>query len=106
MIQKKLAGGSSVRQELFSWGDFGVPIGLLAAISLDAAADHGVSEALQPRDPSGDGEELNWTGHRNSVRARSMRASRCSTRRLDLRSLLAKAGKTFPTSASLGPRDL
>lgn len=63
-----------------------------AGISLDGAADHGVSEALYLRDPDENGVELYWD--RPSDRWPRDAAGQLTmfTRALDLRSLLAAAG--------------
>jgi catechol 2,3-dioxygenase len=52
-----------------------------ASISLDGASDHGVSEALYPHDPDGDGVELYWDRPAKSGRERPMAQRKCSRAR-------------------------
>jgi catechol 2,3-dioxygenase len=80
-----------------------------AAIPLDGAADHGVSEALYLRDPDDNGVELyrdrpidEWPRHHDGRLA-------MYTRPLDVRSLLAEARTARagePANVGTGPKDL
>jgi catechol 2,3-dioxygenase len=80
-----------------------------AAIPLDGAADHGVSEALYLRDPDDNGVELyrdrpmdEWPRHDDGRLA-------MYTRPLDVRSLLAEARAARlgqPANVGTGPKDL
>jgi catechol 2,3-dioxygenase len=79
---------------------------LRAGISLDGAADHGVSEALYLRDPDDNGVELYW----DRPEAEWPRAADGSiamfTRRLNLESLLPEAELPPAVSATgTGPKD-
>lgn len=75
-----------------------------AAIPLDGAADHGVSEALYLRDPDGNGVEL----YRDRPSEEWPRAADGSltmgTARLDVRALLDEAGERASTTAPASPR--
>ena len=80
---------------------------LKAGISLDGAADHGVSEALYLRDPDGNGVELYWDRPADEwPRAADGRLA-MFTRRLDVDGLLREGGAA-PHSQPVGsgPRDL
>jgi catechol 2,3-dioxygenase len=81
---------------------------LEAGISLDGAADHGVSEALYLHDPDDNGVELYWDRPPESWPRTPDGSLAMFTRRLDLQSLLAQAptGKEHDLSAPLGSRDL
>ena len=59
-----------------------------AGISLDGAADHGVSEAVYLRDPDENGVELYWDRPREAWPRDASGALAMFTRALDLRSLL------------------
>jgi catechol 2,3-dioxygenase len=74
---------------------------LAAGISLDGAADHGVSEALYLRDPDQNGVELYWDRPKDQWPRDSEGHIRMYTSRLDLHGLMAEA----PNVGS-GPRDL
>jgi catechol 2,3-dioxygenase len=63
---------------------------IAAGISLDGAADHGVSEALYLRDPDQNGVELYWDRPRAQWPRTPDGALTMYTRRLDLESLLAE----------------
>lgn len=69
-----------------------------AGISLDGAADHGVSEALYLRDPDDNGVELYWDRPQGQWPRQPDGALAMYTRRLDLAGLLASA----ETTESLG----
>ena len=60
-----------------------------AAIELDGAADHGVSEALYLRDPDGNGVELYWDRPQSDWPYTPSGALAMFTRGLDLDALLA-----------------
>ena len=62
-----------------------------AAIPLDGASDHGVSEALYLRDPDGHGIELYWDRPRAEWPRGADGSLRMTTMRLDLGALLAAA---------------
>lgn len=62
-----------------------------AGITLDGAADHGVSEALYLRDPDGNGVELYWDRERDAWPRDADGGIAMFTRRLDLQDLLAQA---------------
>ena len=78
-----------------------------AGISLDGAADHGVSEALYLRDPDANGVELYWDRPPAQWPRTADGRLAMFTRRLDLESLLGEAaidrGIERPGA---GPRDL
>lgn len=78
-------------------------------ISLDGAADHGVSEALYLRDPDENGVELYWDRPREQWPRMPSGELVMYTRPLDLHALLNAADDTnqsFPTSIAEGPLDL
>ena len=62
-----------------------------AGISLDGAADHGVSQALYLRDPDGNGVELYWDRPQEEWPKDAQDGLAMYTRGLDLRSLLNEA---------------
>ena len=62
-----------------------------AGVSLDGAADHGVSEALYLRDPDGNGVELYWDRPREEWPRSANGELAMFTRPLDLQKLLASA---------------
>jgi catechol 2,3-dioxygenase len=62
-----------------------------AGISLEGAADHGVSKALYLRDPDGNGVELYWDRPRAEWPRDSSGALAMYTRPLDLNDLAAEA---------------
>lgn len=62
-----------------------------AGISLDGAADHGVSEALYLRDPDNNGVELYWDRPRQDWPRGAEGEIAMYTRPLDLESILAAA---------------
>jgi catechol 2,3-dioxygenase len=62
-----------------------------AAVPLDGASDHGVSEALYLRDPDGNGLELYWDRPRSEWPRNADGALQMTTERLDLGALLAAA---------------
>lgn len=76
---------------------------LHAGISLDGAADHGVSHALYLRDPDGNGVELYWDLPVEQWPRTANGELAMVTRPLDLHVLLAEAEVPAP---SLGPEDL
>jgi catechol 2,3-dioxygenase len=78
-----------------------------AGISLDGAADHGVSEALYLRDPDDNGVELYWDRPESEWPRAADGTLTMFTRRLNLDSLLGE-GELSPQakSAGTGPRDL
>ncbi|QJW94138.1 VOC family protein [Frigoriglobus tundricola] len=61
---------------------------IAAGISLDGAADHGVSEALYLRDPDDNGVELYWDRSQEAWPRTPQGDLAMYTRRLDLHSLL------------------
>src|SRR6188508_3094043 len=61
-----------------------------AGITLDGAADHGVSEALYLRDPDGNGVELYWDRDEAEWPRTAQGELAMGTRPLDLDSLLAE----------------
>jgi catechol 2,3-dioxygenase len=63
-----------------------------AGIALDGASDHGVSEALYLRDYDDNGVELYWDRPRALWPVNAKGELDMSTRRLDLRALLAERG--------------
>jgi catechol 2,3-dioxygenase len=82
---------------------------LEAAIPLDGASDHGVSEALYLRDPDGNGVELYWDRPQQQWPRTADGRLAMYTRPLDLRALLAEASHAaLPgrVSDSVGPKDL
>jgi catechol 2,3-dioxygenase len=64
-----------------------------AGISLDGAADHGVSEALYLRDPDGNGVELYWDRPQTEWPSDSQGGLAMYTEALDLRGLLEAASE-------------
>ncbi len=76
---------------------------LRAGISLDGAADHGVSHALYLRDPDDNGVELYWDVPAEQWPRTADGALAMVTRPLDLHALLAEAKTPAP---SMGPEDL
>jgi catechol 2,3-dioxygenase len=74
-----------------------------AGISLDGAADHGVSHALYLRDPDDNGVELYWDLPVDRWPRTASSDLAMVTRPLDLHALLAEAVEPAP---SLGPEDL
>ncbi len=62
-----------------------------AAVRLDGASDHGVSEALYLHDPDGNGLELYWDRPRDQWPRNPDGSVEMYTRPLDLRALLALA---------------
>jgi catechol 2,3-dioxygenase len=75
---------------------------LNAGITLDGAADHGVSEALYLRDPDDNGIELYWDRPEEQWPRTENGDLAMFTRSLDLHTLLAEA----PPQVSTGPPDL
>lgn len=63
---------------------------LANGVSLDGAADHGVSEALYLHDPDGNGLELYWDRPPSEWPRAADGSLTMYTRRLDLESLLAE----------------
>jgi catechol 2,3-dioxygenase len=63
---------------------------IAAGISLDGAADHGVSEALYLRDPDDNGVELYWDRPKEQWPLTADGRLAMFTRRLDLRTLLGE----------------
>src|SRR5664280_1869603 len=63
-----------------------------AAIALEGASDHGVSEALYLRDPDGNGVELYWDRPREEWPRTPEGGINMFTRPLDLDALLAEKG--------------
>ncbi|MES2219900.1 MAG: VOC family protein [Acidobacteriota bacterium] len=76
---------------------------LRAGISLDGAADHGVSHALYLRDPDDNGVELYWDLPAEHWPRTANGELAMVSRPLDLHALLAEAKMPAP---SLGPEDL
>ena len=76
-------------------------------ISLDGAADHGVSEALYLRDPDDNGVELYWDRPKEAWPRTSKGELAMFTRRLDLNDLLREV-ETVSNAPKVeeGPRDL
>ncbi len=62
-----------------------------AGVTLDGAADHGVSEALYLRDPDGNGVELYWDRPREEWPKNPEGGLAMYTRGLDLKALLNSA---------------
>jgi catechol 2,3-dioxygenase len=77
---------------------------LAAKISLDGAADHGVSESLYLRDPDENGVELTWDRPVDQWPRTPDGQLAMFTRRLDLHGLLAEVPLGEPLGS--GPRDL
>lgn len=72
-----------------------------AAVRLDGASDHGVSEALYLRDPDGNGIELYWDRPRTEWPRAADGSLEMTTGPLDLRALLAAASE--PQAAPATP---
>jgi len=70
-------------------------------ITLDGAADHGVSEALYLRDPDQNGVELYWDRPRESWPRTSNGEIAMYTHPLDLHALLAAAEGSEPSITSI-----
>ena len=79
---------------------------LRAGISLDGAADHGVSEALYLRDPDDNGVELYWDRPQEQWPRTADGTLAMFTRRLNLESLLNEAELAAQSQPGTGPRDL
>jgi len=80
---------------------------IVAGITLDGAADHGVSEALYLHDPDNNGVELYWDRPKEAWPRTSEGELAMFTRRLDLNDLLREAEiKTNSPKVEEGPRDL
>ena len=77
---------------------------LAAKISLDGAADHGVSESLYLRDPDENGVELTWDRPETQWPRTPDGQLAMFTRQLDLHGLLAEVPSGEPLGS--GPRDL
>jgi catechol 2,3-dioxygenase len=69
---------------------------MAAGISLDGAADHGVSEALYLRDPDSNGVELYWDRPKEQWPFTADGKLAMFTRRLDLRGLLGEPEAATP----------
>ena len=70
-----------------------------AAVTLDGASDHGVSEALYLRDPDGNGIELYWDRPRAAWPLESDGSLKMMTAPLDLAALMAAAAESVVTAA-------
>ena len=83
---------------------------LTAGITLDGAADHGVSEALYLRDPDQNGVELYWDRPAGDWPRTGDGQLAMYTRRLDVHGLLLAAGPDAPGTEApapgTGPKDL
>lgn len=79
---------------------------IAAGITLDGAADHGVSEALYLRDPDQNGVELYWDRPRDQWPRTADGRLAMYTRPLDLEGLLGHTGDPQPAVVGPGPRDL
>ena len=66
---------------------------IAAQIPLEGAADHGVSEALDLRDPDGNGVELYWDRPQQEWPRTAKGELAMFTQKLDVEGLLAKDGK-------------
>jgi catechol 2,3-dioxygenase len=78
-----------------------------AGITLDGAADHGVSEALYLHDPDDNGVELYWDRPKEAWPRTPEGELAMFTRRLDLNGLLKEAEiKADAPTVEEGPRDL
>ena len=77
-----------------------------AGISLDGAADHGVSEALYLRDPDDNGVELYWDRPESEWPRKVNGTLAMYTHRLDLENLLGEAEPASQGQLGTGPRDL
>lgn len=75
-----------------------------ARISIEGAADHGVSESIYLRDPDGNGVELYWDRPKESWPRSPEGKLEMYTRRLDLNDLFNDAPPDVRLTA--GPRDL
>ena len=73
-----------------------------AAITLDGAADHGVSEALYLRDPDGNGIELYWDRPRSEWPRAADGSLQMVTERLNLSNLRAEPAPAKPVVSSTG----
>jgi catechol 2,3-dioxygenase len=69
---------------------------IAAAIPLEGAADHGVSEALYLRDPDNNGVELYWDRPKEQWPLTADGKLAMFTRRLDLRGLLGEGSAEKP----------
>jgi catechol 2,3-dioxygenase len=67
-----------------------------AGVPIDGASDHGVSEALYPRDPDGNGVELYWDRPREQWPYDREGGLAMFTRALDLQSLLNESPGAHP----------
>ncbi len=74
-----------------------------AAVPLDGASDHGVSEALYLRDPDGNGLELYWDRPRAQWPRNADGSVQMMTGRLDLESLLAAARQPADAAGTQSP---
>jgi catechol 2,3-dioxygenase len=74
-----------------------------AAVPLDGASDHGVSEALYLRDPDGNGLELYWDRPRAQWPRNADGSLQMSTVRLDLDALLATAARPDDAAGPQSP---
>jgi catechol 2,3-dioxygenase len=74
-----------------------------AAVTLDGASDHGVSEALYLRDPDGNGLELYWDRPRDAWPRNPDGSLQMITERLDLAGLLAAARTTSDAGGAQSP---
>jgi catechol 2,3-dioxygenase len=68
-----------------------------AGISLEGAADHGVSQALYLRDPDGNGVELYWDRPKENWPRTKDGSLAMTTQPLDLGALLQEPSPTAPT---------
>ena len=74
-----------------------------AGITLDGAADHGVSEALYLRDPDDNGVELYWDRPKELWPRTSGGQLAMYTRRLDVAALLREAHSSVTPREPVGP---
>ena len=74
-----------------------------AAVPLDGASDHGVSEALYLRDPDGNGLELYWDRPRAQWPRNADGSLQMMTGRLDLDALLAAARQPADAASAQSP---
>jgi catechol 2,3-dioxygenase len=80
---------------------------IMARITLDGAADHGVSEALYLHDPDENGVELYWDRPKEAWPRTPQGELAMFTQRLDLNALLKEAEiKKNAPKVEEGPRDL
>jgi catechol 2,3-dioxygenase len=80
---------------------------IVAGITLDGAADHGVSEALYLHDPDDNGVELYWDRPKEAWPRTHQGELAMFTQRLDLNGLLKEVEiKTNAPKVEEGPRDL